>query len=82
MNPQEQINKANALAVEWRSIGNRLRDYKNHRFQVGSKVRVNNPRFVGVGIVAFDADCQPDNLAVCLENGNVWWYPIEDCTRI
>ena len=76
-----QTNETYALASEYRRIGDRLRDYKNHRFPSGSMVQVNDPRFKGIGCVTMDDACPPDKLALTLESGNVWWYPIENCTH-
>lgn len=77
-----QIELANSLAKDYRAIGDRLRAYKNHRFQVGSHVQVNDPKFTGIGVVTLEDACPPDKLPVILESGNTWWYPIENCTRV
>lgn len=82
MKTQDQIDRASALALEYRLIGDRLRDYTNHRFPVGLKVRVDDPRFKGVGCVTREDACPPDKLPIILESGNVWWYPIENCSPI
>lgn len=45
-------------------------------FPLGSVVYVYHPRFTGFGIVT-SYECPPDQLAVRLENGNVWHYEID-----
>lgn len=56
-----------------------MRAQKLATFPAGSVVAVNNERFHGVGIVAFDETCPLEKLAVRVESLNVWWYPLEDC---
>lgn len=53
---------------------------KAQTFPVRSWVQVSCPgRYVGPGQVMQDSE-PADQLAVRLDNGNTWWYPIEACT--
>lgn len=56
-----------------------MRAQKNATFPVGSLVQVESERFHGIGIVSIDESCPLEKLAVRVESGNVWWYPVEDC---
>lgn len=74
--------KAAELVIKYKLLACRLKDYRDHVFKQGSRVKVDNPRFTGIGEVACQYDLQPDLLAVTLENGNTWWYPIENCNPL
>lgn len=56
-----------------------LERHKADRFYPGTHVLVNCSRYHGHGIAVTDNQCPPDQIAVRLENGNVWWYPLEAC---
>src|SRR6267154_399905 len=60
-------------AQEW------LKEARAAEFKAGRPVLVLHDRFRGYGLVADSADCPLDQLAVQLENGNTWWYPLDDC---
>lgn len=47
------------------------------RFYHGTPVLVSCRRYSGPGTAVTDNQCPPDQVAVLLPNGNVWWYPIE-----
>ncbi len=48
-------------------------------FPLHKPVIVNCPRYRGHGVRVPDHGEPPEQIAVRLENGNVWWYPIENC---
>ena len=54
-----------------------LQEYKDREFPMGQSVHVSTGRYHGPGIVVANGQCPPDQVAVLLENGNVWWYPID-----
>lgn len=47
-------------------------------------VLVNSARYKGNGFAVNvnNPDVPADQLTVMLENGNTWYYPIEDCQRV
>lgn len=51
-------------------------------FPRGQPVHVNSTRYTGFGVRLLEDNEPPDHLAVLLENGNVWWYPIEACRPV
>ncbi|HYG24473.1 MAG TPA: hypothetical protein VEH04_16970 [Verrucomicrobiae bacterium] len=55
-----------------------LREIRNQLFKPGQPVRVYSARYKGFGVVVKE-QTDPSMLPVKLENGNVWWYPVEDC---
>jgi hypothetical protein len=54
-----------------------LEKYRDENYSRGTPVMVNCNRYVGPGLAVRDAQCPLDQVAVVLENGNVWWYPLE-----
>lgn len=70
------------LLCRWRETTRLLREWKDSEFPIGSMVYVDCPRYRGYGLVTADSECRDENLPVRLENGNVWWYPVDACTRI
>lgn len=58
----------------------RLVEARHHEFKPGRAARVINERYRGYGLIVVDDGCPVDQLAVKLENGNTWWYPLEDCS--
>lgn len=54
----------------------------SHYFPRGTAVSVCCPRYNGYGFVVLSDSVQADQLAVILENGNVWHYPIACCRRV
>ena len=70
------------LLCRWRELTNAIQDWKAAAFPVGAIVYVECPQYNGYGIATADRDCRTDRLSVKLENGNVWWYPLECCQRI
>lgn len=59
-----------------------LEKHKAERFYPGTKVNVKCQRYTGPGMAVTDNQCPPDQVAVKLENGNVWWYRITDCAPV
>ena len=70
------------LLGRWREMTNSIREWKRTAFPHRSIVKVNAPSYKGYGIVMATGECDTDKLAVMLENGNTWWYPVESCERI
>lgn len=69
---------ANSERVErYHAARRELQEYKEREFGKGMRVRVDSGRYRGPGSVVADSQCPPDQVAVQLENGNVWWYPID-----
>lgn len=66
---------------KYREAWESLRDFRSRTYPQWAKVRVNAPTFRGLGVVQYKGqhDCPLDKVPVLLENGNVWWYHIEDC---
>lgn len=54
---------------------------KSRLLPTGTPVFVDAPTYRGIGVVSL-ADGPADTIAVFLENGNTWWYPVEDCQPI
>lgn len=67
------------LLIRYRVERNSLEHYKAKAFPSGTPVVVSCPRYRGPGISARADGCPADQLPVRLGNGNVWWYPLEDC---
>lgn len=64
----------------FRHAEKKMREARDAEFAPGRAVRVISARFNGFGWIVRDSGCPLDQLPVQLENGNVWWYPLEDCT--
>jgi hypothetical protein len=69
------------VAVAYRAIGQWLRSYAQDQFPLGEVVRVDADSYKGFGIIDSYCDLSPANVAVRLENGNVWHYPVETVAR-
>ena len=67
---------------DWREASKALKAWRALEFPSGTVVKVNCPRFTGQGIVDSQSEVAADLLAVRLENGNVWWYPVEACSVV
>lgn len=60
-----------------------LREARDAEFKVGKPVRVRRDSGHDLyGLVVFDGQCPLTQLAVKLENGNSWWYEVEDCYSV
>jgi hypothetical protein len=57
-----------------------LQVLRKARFPTGSWVHVSAKRYDGPGKVVSDSHCPATQLPVELENGNVWYYDLTDCT--
>lgn len=64
------------LVERYTSIRDKLIDWRRDNFPVRSVVYVECDQYTGFGIVERDG-AEPHQLAVRLENGNTWWYPVE-----
>lgn len=71
----------NLSAISFRLLRENIKTQKQIEFPGGCGVFVSCPRYTGSGMVVHMDDCPPDQLSVLLENGNVWYYPIEACKR-
>lgn len=71
----------NKLISRYKYAFEQLQKWKNVNFPRGSTVYVECDRYSGLGIVAMSESCPLDKLAVKLENGNTWHYPLECCQR-
>ena len=67
---------------DYRDSLRRLEEYRKANFQAHTKVIVNAPQYKGPGITTVEDATRPDQVAVRLGNGNVWWYPIECVRRV
>lgn len=65
---------------QYQNTKQRLTEARQREFPSGRGVRVINERYNGYGMITDDDGCPPDQLAVKLENGNTWWYPLDDCS--
>ncbi len=70
------------LLKRYESALSALEKHKADLFYPGTRVKVKCNRFTGTGIVVTDNQCPPDQVAVELENGNVWWYRLTDCMPV
>lgn len=78
----ELKNEMYLLALQVRTAGIQLQELKAAEFPRGCLVYVRAPRYTGYGIASIEDGCPPDQLPVRLENENVWWYPVECCSRV
>lgn len=67
------------LVARYEVACDELKLFKRDTYKPGMPVEVDTDRYRGPGIVALDGACPPNQLPVRLGNGNVWWYPIQDC---
>jgi hypothetical protein len=65
-------------ALQHRTTAIELDIAKRRLFPPGKPVHVDAPRYHGYGVATL-TEGKADELAVRLENGNVWNYPIESC---
>jgi hypothetical protein len=75
--PEDSRLNLTVLLATFRECGQQLQAVVDERFPVGCIVRVNNPRFHGIGEVRGSDDCPLDKLPVLVESGNTWWYELE-----
>jgi hypothetical protein len=68
----------------YRNLTDLLLKARMKNFPHGSRVLVDCARYKGPGtaVVNCDKDVPLDQLSVQLDNGNVWWYPIECCAAV
>ncbi len=71
-----RVNLTDLLAT-FRECGQQLQAWADERFPVGCIVRVDNPRFHGIGEVRGNDDCPLDKIPVLVESGNTWWYELD-----
>lgn len=75
-------------SVVFREVSRQLLSYKDKYFPLGAIVQVDTSgwenvdcsHYKGFGVsVGKCSECPPDKLAVRVESGNVWYYPLECC---
>lgn len=67
---------------QYQTAKERLIEARQREFPTGRGVRVIHERFNGYGMIVEDDGCPVDQLAVKLENGNTWWYPLDSCSLV
>lgn len=65
---------------QYQTAKERLTEGRRAEFPSGRGVRVVHERYNGYGMIVDDDSCPVDQLAVKLENGNTWWYPLDSCS--
>lgn len=65
------------LAKDYRAAREALLSHRFNHLKFRTLVRVNAPRYRGLGVVQADSSCPADEVPVLLGNGNTWWYPVE-----
>jgi hypothetical protein len=70
-----------AVLVRFRIATCDLERYKARQFPDGTKVNVNSESYRGPGVAVDNDGVPPDKLAVRLDNGNTWCYPLECCVN-
>lgn len=61
----------------YHEIEAKLMAYRRCHFRHRGFVKVDCSQFHGYGFAVLSSDVPPDRVAVHLENGNTWWYPID-----
>lgn len=72
----------NAILLAYLSTEKAMLEAKAARFTHHCVVYVACPRFNGYGIVVLEDGCPPGELAVLIENGNVWRYLAQACQPV
>ena len=80
--PEVTAELFNGIVHSYCSIESVLARAKAARFPRLSVVMVDSARYHGPGIVVVEDGCRPENLAVRLQNDNVWHYPALACEPI
>tara|TARA_R110002049_G_scaffold59417_1_gene160660 strand:+ start:2861 stop:3286 length:426 start_codon:yes stop_codon:yes gene_type:complete len=70
-------NRLLTLSHQYRALKRAIESELDRVFPFECVVRVSNPSFHGVGIVARNDACPAHKLPVLVESGNVWFYEIE-----
>lgn len=69
--------------VSFRQSRDWLKEARDAEFKIGKPVRVRRESGHDLhGLIASDESCPLTQLAVTLENGNTWWYELEDCYTV
>ena len=77
----DSLNLLSLVAI-YRTVASSPKLERDIRFPPGERVAVFQPgRFTGGGVTADSTDLAADQVAVLLENGNVWHYDV-DCVQI
>jgi hypothetical protein len=64
------------LIASFQAARDALVKWKMERFSTGDVVYIECQEFKGYAVVAICDAIQPDQIACCLENGNIRWYPL------
>ena len=65
----------------YKSAAMKLERLRREQFPEGCSVRIASGQYHGLGEVVAVPECPLDQIAVRIENGNLWWYPLETATR-
>jgi len=80
---RQQMDALLAYAEQWAKPIREAREFKARVFPVKSAVYVQSARYRGFGFIARHEQQTPfEQLAVTLENGNEWWYPVLECVPV
>lgn len=79
MKPKYHVNE---LVGIYRQAAKDLKEIRAFAYKRGDYIRVDTPRFKGIGFVDLNSETPPDQLSVTLGNGNTWNYPLEDIIEI
>lgn len=71
---RERGDPTRVLCDSFRTLQPRLEEERSKLY--GRMVYVHCNQYQGYGTATRD-DCWPDKVAVRIENGNVWWYPLD-----
>lgn len=73
--------RLDAIVSRFRDVRDEMTAAIDDHYPRDCVVRVDNPRYHGMGIATRQSDCPLDRLPVELSNGNVWWYELETITE-
>ena len=80
LSPEKTCVPSGVLLGAYLAARDALENFKAQHFYHGAAVTVSCGRYVGPGTAVTDNQCPPDQVAVLLEHGNVWWYFLDDVT--
>lgn len=71
------FDKVVKLVANYDRAAKKLLDYKASELPPNTVVYVECDQYTGYGISVLNDGVKPNQIAVKLENGNTWWYPVE-----
>jgi hypothetical protein len=71
-----------SLMRNYHEVVSKVEEWKARHLRPGMFVKVNDTRFRGHGFIVMNSGCPVHEVPVKLENGNVWWYPVESLTPV